>query len=183
MKIPNYPFTPIKLGFSCEPDRRVKEFTKGPFPSVLLGTWPAPNGISDESEIHVRFRKDRLHGEWFRPSEELKAYLASVGVSVPGAQIPRRAQHIPDPFDFGSLAYSRLSAFIADLKNRWPRVGPQSCLLKAQQVADLTGLATDEIRRLVIPVRLGGVRRYAFVFVKEFFEQNPQHVSPEFRIA
>lgn len=75
MRIPDYPFNPIKIGFSKSPEFRFTQFTNGPFPMVFLGKWTARNGQGDESMIHSLFWRYRLIGEWFYPAEELKEFI------------------------------------------------------------------------------------------------------------
>lgn len=75
MQIPDYPFNPIKIGFSKSPEFRFTQFTCGPFPIVFLGKWRASKGQFSESLIHTMFERYRLVGEWFYPADELLAFI------------------------------------------------------------------------------------------------------------
>jgi hypothetical protein len=72
----------IKIGVSVDVARRLFELDA---PSVdgiqLLATEPGSHRT--ESELHHRFRRDRIHvgqfsTEWFRPSDELLAHIATL---------------------------------------------------------------------------------------------------------
>ena len=64
----------IKIGFTRTTDVRHKQLTStGPFPPVLILL--IPGAIQDEQALHTQFADDRLHGEWFTPSETMRNYL------------------------------------------------------------------------------------------------------------
>jgi hypothetical protein len=73
---------PIKIGFSTDIRQRLRALSivsPGGALEVLLvirGT------LRDEHELHLRHAVDRLHGEWFRPSE---AVLATIRELAPKA--------------------------------------------------------------------------------------------------
>ena len=75
MFIPSYPFRPVKIGFSIVPETRVRAFSGGPFPTLCLGYWEAPNGRMDEVDAHAKFHKFRLYGEWFYPAPEVLTFI------------------------------------------------------------------------------------------------------------
>lgn len=62
---------PIKIGWSAtDPSERIKELQVGsPVELELIGC--RVGCPEDERGLHRRFRHDRLHGEWFRPSARL----------------------------------------------------------------------------------------------------------------
>lgn len=62
---------PIKIGFTVvEPECRLAELQIGsPVPLELVGSRPGYR--SDEQWLHGRFTDQRMHGEWFRPTQEL----------------------------------------------------------------------------------------------------------------
>src|SRR6267143_784005 len=65
----------IKIGVSKDPMKRLEDHqTSSPDRLTLLG---AVHTYS-EKYIHRRFERDRVHGEWFRPSEELLAFIKSL---------------------------------------------------------------------------------------------------------
>ena len=64
------PDGPIKIGISYEVARRLYSLQRSnPLPLKLLAT--VPGGARLERELHERFAAQRLHGEWFRCSDEL----------------------------------------------------------------------------------------------------------------
>jgi len=64
----------IKIGYSTGTEGRIKQLrASGAFPPILIMVMPARLG--DEQDLHVSFHLDRLHGEWFNLSKELRAYL------------------------------------------------------------------------------------------------------------
>lgn len=65
----------IKIGHSRNVSRRVKTIQAlNPTATLLLDL---PGGIVAERDLHQRFAKHRLDGEWFRPAPELLALIAS----------------------------------------------------------------------------------------------------------
>ena len=68
MLVPHQDPQPIKVGFSTNPNNRMRHYDCGPYPCEWLGVWPGT--IDDEREFHAKFRGIRLTGEWFAPSEE-----------------------------------------------------------------------------------------------------------------
>lgn len=72
--------SPIKIGFSSA-GRLAQRFCSlkqaSPYPLKLLGT--VPGSRAREQELHQKFKADRLRGEWFRPSENLRKFLETLG--------------------------------------------------------------------------------------------------------
>lgn len=66
----------IKIGFSFDPNQRIRELSTSE-PVELLGY--ITGGTDAERRLHDRFSADRVHGEWFTPSESLIAYLREKG--------------------------------------------------------------------------------------------------------
>lgn len=65
---------PVKIGVSKHPQSRLSSLMSwSPFRLRLLAT--APGDEVSEGQLHHRFAKDRLHGEWFRPSPDLMALV------------------------------------------------------------------------------------------------------------
>jgi len=66
----------IKIGYSGTVAGRLKRLrTAGPFAPAVLLVMRGNKGV--ESDLHVRFHADRLHGEWFALSAELRRFLNS----------------------------------------------------------------------------------------------------------
>jgi hypothetical protein len=60
----------VKIGVAFMPKWRMEQLqTLSPVPLTLLAI--APGGYKFEAELHHRFAKSRVHGEWFKPSKEL----------------------------------------------------------------------------------------------------------------
>jgi hypothetical protein len=54
----------IKIGFSVNPERRMKDLQIGASASILLvGT--VEGTMTDEARFHERFHEHRIRGEWF----------------------------------------------------------------------------------------------------------------------
>jgi Meiotically Up-regulated Gene 113 (MUG113) protein len=77
MLIPNLDAQPIKVGFSTNPNNRMRHYDSGPYPCEWLGVWPGT--IDDERAFHAKFKEIRLTGEWFAPNEE---FLKSIKENI-----------------------------------------------------------------------------------------------------
>jgi hypothetical protein len=65
----------IKIGYACDPNKRLDELRCGcPVEMTLLGTLRGTS--KDEADWHRRFAARRLHGEWFDPTDELRAAIS-----------------------------------------------------------------------------------------------------------
>lgn len=61
---------PIKIGYSDQPERRLKEMMMwSPLPLELIASVPGDRGL--ESLLHRSFSDAKTHWEWFRPIPEL----------------------------------------------------------------------------------------------------------------
>lgn len=66
----------VKIGVSHSVTRRLHSFkTASPAPVVLVLTLPGSSAL--ETELHQKFAAARSHGEWFRLTDELRAFIAS----------------------------------------------------------------------------------------------------------
>lgn len=66
----------VKIGWTRNLQARIDALAVfSPLPSVLLGYGEGPK--TREGYLHERFWADHSHGEWFRPSEELRGVIAS----------------------------------------------------------------------------------------------------------
>ena len=72
MYVPRKP-SPIKIGFSTNPGKRLPSYRGHPYPVQLLGMWEGTR--DDEQAIHRQFFKYRMKGEWFRPNPELRELI------------------------------------------------------------------------------------------------------------
>lgn len=67
----------IKIGKAdCVYTRFAKLRMISPDSLLMLGAIVSEDATALERELHQRFGAQRLHGEWFRSSEELLAYIA-----------------------------------------------------------------------------------------------------------
>jgi hypothetical protein len=68
----------VKIGFTRNnPAQRMKELETGsPFELCVIAC--EPGSERDERDLHNRFFRDRLHGEWFTLSPELKEHIREV---------------------------------------------------------------------------------------------------------
>lgn len=66
----------IKIGRAKDPKRRLVELQQFlPRQLECLGTLSEDSIALTEGNIHMMFSSDRFHGEWFRPSQRLLAYI------------------------------------------------------------------------------------------------------------
>lgn len=67
---------PIKIGWAYDPRKRLMDLQcASPFDLHML--FMAPGDAIEEGLLHGRFARGRLRGEWFRPTPELLALIAS----------------------------------------------------------------------------------------------------------
>ena len=95
------PDGPVKIGWSLNPDRRIKDFqTAHPFPLQIIRTIAAP--MAGEKALHRHFKPLRLSGEWFTFSADmLSVSLEDIQpVRVKGA---RRFTRRGEPSSNGNL--------------------------------------------------------------------------------
>lgn len=72
----------IKIGQTdCALTRLGNMQTGSPDRLELLGVIIGGDAVAVERSLHRRFARSRLHGEWFRPSEALLAYIAEHATS------------------------------------------------------------------------------------------------------
>lgn len=67
----------IKVGVATDVTRRVAELQTGSADELILLAY-TPGGFALESGIHDQFSADRIRGEWFRDTPELRAYIAKL---------------------------------------------------------------------------------------------------------
>ena len=66
----------VKIGISVNPESRLSTLqTSNPKTLRLIHAFEGTG--EDEAELHERFAKDRIRGEWFTLSEQIKEYLRS----------------------------------------------------------------------------------------------------------
>jgi hypothetical protein len=92
---------PIKIGYSRDALKRIANL-QAASPVLLSALAIIPGEIRDEFALHRRLQSERLHGEWFRPSDAVLD--AATNPPSPMTPPPRRgiAKHprrfaVPDP--------------------------------------------------------------------------------------
>lgn len=67
----------IKIGFAVDPEIRLRDLQTGS--SEKLSLIKFIEGTQEkETEIQNRFKKYRIHGEWFEPAEELVEFIENL---------------------------------------------------------------------------------------------------------
>lgn len=76
---------PIKIGFSVDPELRLKDWSTGlPYVPTLLAQFPGSQ--KDEAILHKQFAAYRLNGEWFRRNQELLALVKKYAVPLKASE-------------------------------------------------------------------------------------------------
>jgi hypothetical protein len=79
----------VKIGLTANLDERIKTLgTASPWPLTLIRSLPGSAEL--ERELHRVLAEDRMHGEWFRPSERLETVLGMSDDEI-------RALRAPEP--------------------------------------------------------------------------------------
>lgn len=65
---------PIKIGVAIDPARRVASLQIG-HPEALRILKVIAGTSKHETQLHLRFWKSHLRGEWFKPTRDLLAYI------------------------------------------------------------------------------------------------------------
>lgn len=91
----------VKIGFARDLKKRVESLSTGcPHPLKVVGYVPGP--IALEKELHARFSKFRVRGEWFLYAWEISTYLNGLEFPDPVA--------IPAMYDGGGEVTLELEA-------------------------------------------------------------------------
>jgi len=68
---------PVKIGYAVSVAERVALLQTGNhLPLLLLGVYPGT--VALESMLHAKFARERIRGEWFKPSARLLRYIANL---------------------------------------------------------------------------------------------------------
>jgi hypothetical protein len=78
----------VKIGFTTGNvfERLAKLQTGSPTHLAYLGSLPGT--LADERNLHSRFARDRVRGEWFRVSPQLREHLNFVAYYCGGSRLP-----------------------------------------------------------------------------------------------
>ncbi len=73
----------VKIGYTGgDPEKRKAELQTGSAAGLNL-LFTMPGEMSDEKKLHERFAASRVHGEWFRPTHEVLAFvIAETGLAA-----------------------------------------------------------------------------------------------------
>lgn len=148
---------PIKIGFSDDPMRRFQTFQIAHYEEMrLLGV--IPGKIGDEKRIQREVRASLIRGEWYHPTDEVRAYLSKLVPSPPAQQHSPLSRHKAVPVERGAIERA-----IEQTK----RVDPRGNLSHA---ASLLGCSRrtlqNRMRALGMPVGEPG-RRHKLVYLRE----------------
>lgn len=73
----------IKIGISRDMVQRLKALQTGsPDKLSVMGVIRCERPVDTERAFHAQFRRQHSHGEWFKPSAELDAFIAERAVSL-----------------------------------------------------------------------------------------------------
>ena len=81
----------VKIGKSYSPEKRIKELQTGnPYKLELLKTIKecSEGGEFEESDLHAKFKKYRVEGEWFEYSDEIKKFIEDCYKQKPKTKKP-----------------------------------------------------------------------------------------------
>lgn len=88
----------VKIGYSWKPEDRLA-FCQPFSPVTLVIVATMPGGPELERRLHLKFKAQHSHGEWFHPSAELECMILDVvagkfdAETLPGGSwIPRRTR-------------------------------------------------------------------------------------------
>lgn len=65
----------IKIGISADPTMRLQNINMSAHDPQYAYLATEHGGRPREAELHARFAHLRMHGEWFRPEQELLEYI------------------------------------------------------------------------------------------------------------
>ena len=81
----------IKIGYTKNMDslqKRIPHLQNGN-PQELNLLYTCEGKKEDEARYHQKFKKDKLKGEWFKPSQELISYIHSLYSTPLSTQLPQ----------------------------------------------------------------------------------------------
>jgi hypothetical protein len=88
----------VKIGYSRDPTVRLNELQTGsPFPLRIVRVIPACRGTL-ETRVHKHFADLRLHGEWFRVTDDVKQFAATHGEVYRDPRAPK-----PEPVQIAAI--------------------------------------------------------------------------------
>lgn len=71
-----------KIGFTAKPvEKRLANLQTGSSGELVMIA-RHPGTVESERELHARFSDCRLHGEWFQPNDDLRAYILATTLAM-----------------------------------------------------------------------------------------------------
>lgn len=113
----------VKIGKANDPEQRLRDLQVGS-PDELSLVATMPGGLKAEGALHLRFREDRLHGEWFDLTPRIADEIGQLGGLLPwnlgvpdqrearAADIARRADIV---YEGDILDLHRLTELLSDV--------------------------------------------------------------------
>ena len=141
---------PIKIGLTQNcPFRRLSELQTGsPTRLQIVGMVEG----NRERELHMRFDRQRLHGEWFRESKELIGFIRSEASHIQASKRMSEASHI-------------------QARERRIGVVRSSELITFGEVAKLLNVSVDHVKKLCSAGELESVPSVSDEALKRFIEK------------
>jgi hypothetical protein len=148
----------VKLGFSEDPGKRFNKIASdAPFPCDLLGYWPASR--ADELALHAKFKKIRVHGEWFAVTEDLLSTISAKVIPMDKSQVRFR---IGDDDTIlavwrktqkqNAKVISKAMGINQSTWSRWERGTLRVPAERVPKLSMLTGIPRHELRPDIFPV-------------------------------
>jgi hypothetical protein len=97
---------PIKIGYAKNAKRRFSQLQIGNSTTLKCLALIAGNE-GDERLLHIKFAQDRIRGEWFKPTEQLREYIRALNSDTKGKQSKAEDTEIESPHRIRSLLRSR----------------------------------------------------------------------------
>ena len=123
------PSGPIKIGWSQDPEKRVRGLRHNGQRPKLLATLESHHGT--EQKLHLCFRHARIDGEWFSPTVALVELIRESGGAACPPFIPDTATVVPADhgcsFDTFSARIRRLMAISGATRDDMVRICDLSC--------------------------------------------------------
>jgi hypothetical protein len=83
----------VKIGTSRDPVARLDKLQNSSAAGIQV-VWIAFGGRRREGELHQRFKADRLYGEWFHLSDDIRAFIeAASTVNAPFSKMLAGVEH------------------------------------------------------------------------------------------
>ncbi len=135
---------PIKIGYTSgmDAERRLSALQVGS-PNELSFLGFMEGGLKEELDLHSKFSKDRLRGEWFNPSQELLELISKINL------IPNDTYNI-------SKDYNILSLGLKDLLNQYEK----TIIEKTLRICEGNKSLTAKLLKITRPTLHAKIKQY-----------------------